>query len=64
MDKTLIKVRKIVKDREACCTTVHGVKKRYDLVIKKKKTKQNRKTEKQKKESQMKVFDYSKMMTF
>ena len=36
MDKTLIKVRKIVKDREAFCTTVHGVTKRYDLVIKKK----------------------------
>ena len=62
MDKTLIKVRKIVKDREAFCTTVHGVTKRYDLVIKKKK--KPRKTEKQKKESQMKVFDYSKMMTF
>ena len=57
MDMSLSKVRKIVKDREACCTVVHEVTKSRIWPS-------DWTTTEILRESQMTVFGYSKMMTF
>ena len=55
-DMSLSKVRKIVKDREACCTVVHEVTKSQIWPS-------DWTTTEILRESQMSVFDHSKMMT-
>ena len=57
MGMSLSKVRKVVKDREACCTVVHEVTKSQIWPS-------DWTTTEILKESQMTVFDYNKMMTF